>query len=144
MRTKEEMRLYQKERRLKQKTAKIRSLLNVIPQKLSFEELKNLRGTTVPIDDGFKIYFLFSGDEIVYIGQTRSLLNRISNHKNGLGLTMKKDFNSIAVIDSDRDNINYEEYCYISHYAPKYNKNHKDNNNNELTIITTCNNYNNL
>lgn len=126
---KEKMRLYQRERRKRLRgadvSAKIRMFVSPVKPKMELDEIKKLRGSSVPIDDGYKIYFLFRGDEIVYIGQTRSLLNRISAHQNGTVDTAKKEFDSIAVVSSTKESVNDDERVYIGHYAPKHNVHHK-------------------
>ena len=125
LRDKEAMRLYQQARRKRLRgfevSAKIRMFVSPVEPKMDFEKIKSLRGSSVPIDDGYKIYFLFSGDEIVYIGQTRSLLTRISAHHNGTKETVKKDFDSIAVVPSTKETVNDDERIYIGYYAPKHN-----------------------
>ncbi len=124
IRTKEEMRVYQRARRARFRNEGKpsnwkRGIIKVEP-KVTIEALKILRRDTIPLSvNGYFLYFLFAGDEVVYIGQSRSLLQRIISHKQGNG---KKEFNSIALIESTKDKINEEEYGYIKWYSPKYNK----------------------
>jgi predicted GIY-YIG superfamily endonuclease len=59
------------------------------------------------------IYFLLKDDDLIYIGKTTRLSQRLSEHKN-------KDFNSYAAINTDNDDI--YEYSLIDRYKPALNK----------------------
>lgn len=65
---------------------------------------------------GPAIYFLFCGDELVYIGQTVNLLNRVSSHFG------RKDFDHFSYIVCARDDLNSLERSAIWKYQPKLNK----------------------
>ena len=66
------------------------------------------------------IYALIKNKNIVYIGQTSSILSRLSSH-----LSSSKDFDSWAIIESfdyiDSDSFNKIEQKYISKFKPKLN-----------------------
>lgn len=127
MLSRDRMREYQRERRARlgglAKTERIRVFVDPVEPKFTLEELKQIRGRSIPIDDGVKIYFLFRGDEIVYIGQSASLLQRISTHS--FCKDNKKDFDSVAVISSDKEHVKAEERAYINYHKPEYNKTNK-------------------
>jgi predicted GIY-YIG superfamily endonuclease len=141
---KEEMRLYQQARRRRLRgetvTTVIQRFVTPVKPKMDIEEIKQLRSSAIPIDDGYKIYFLFQGDEVVYIGQTRSLLSRISAHQNGTVDTAKKDFDSISVVPSTKESVNDDERVYIGYYSPKHNKHNKRRQ--YVTEVGLCGNCN--
>tara|TARA_R110000796_G_scaffold61844_1_gene142954 strand:- start:36 stop:341 length:306 start_codon:yes stop_codon:yes gene_type:complete len=76
-----------------------------------------------PITRGhYYIYALIHKEEIVYVGQSSSLLVRIANHYNS-----KKVFDSWAIVESLGSFVSSEEFTdiersYISKLKPKYNK----------------------
>jgi len=76
-----------------------------------------------PIKRGnYYIYALIHKNEIVYVGQSTSLLNRIANHCNS-----KKVFDSWSVIESLGSFVSTEKFTdiersYVSKLKPKYNK----------------------
>jgi hypothetical protein len=127
LRTKEEARLYKQEyrKRLREQGRPVgnaqRSGLS--QPKLGIDEIRGLRSDAIPLSAvGWFIYFLFSGEQIVYVGQTRSLLPRVQVHKNGTIDSEKKDFDSIALVPSTKETINREELGYIKWFSPKYNR----------------------
>jgi predicted GIY-YIG superfamily endonuclease len=63
------------------------------------------------------VYFLLQGDEIVYIGQTVDIHNRISVH------TRKKNkkFNKVLYHEVKKKNLLIVENYLIKKYKPKYN-----------------------
>lgn len=67
------------------------------------------------------IYFLMNGDELVYIGKTTKLADRLTSHN---GDTMnKKEFDSIFFLPIEKNwELDVLERCYIEMYKPKYNK----------------------
>jgi hypothetical protein len=68
------------------------------------------------------IYFLYFGGKIVYIGETISLMQRISQHVND-GV---KEFDSFTfeVIEGSGVQRKHRESCLIRKHKPKYNKVH--------------------
>ena len=68
------------------------------------------------------IYFLINENEIVYIGKARHPYRRIPDHKyNGIS------FDSVFILNSEKDKLTEIEKQYITHYKPKYNKMHNLN-----------------
>tara|TARA_R100000231_G_scaffold139613_1_gene121630 strand:- start:239 stop:640 length:402 start_codon:yes stop_codon:yes gene_type:complete len=70
------------------------------------------------------IYALISNNEIVYIGQSTNILNRLSTH-----LSSFKEFDSWTIIENLGDfttskEVNRLEEKYIRKFLPKYNKIH--------------------
>lgn len=63
------------------------------------------------------IYFLIKQKEIVYVGQTINLLNRIKSHKK------EKDFDSYAFVEVDEYDLDEMELAYIIEFKPELNKN---------------------
>ena len=70
------------------------------------------------------IYFLFDGDEIVYVGQCKNGILRINEHSASKG----KKFDSYCYIECDKRKLNQTEFEYIVKFAPKYNKSLPPNN----------------
>ncbi len=66
------------------------------------------------------VYFLISGGEIVYVGQSTDVINRVSNHFNHS--INDKIFDSYAVVECDPALLNDLEAEYIVRFAPIYNK----------------------
>ena len=62
------------------------------------------------------IYFLYDGDKLVYIGQSKSILARIGQHMN-----TEKPFDSYALIECDEEDLDSMEAQYIRHYQPPLN-----------------------
>ena len=63
-----------------------------------------------------RVYFLINNNEIVYVGQTNMLSNRLSNHSD-------KEFDSVSFVDVDPSFIGDIEASYIAKFDPIYNKN---------------------
>src|SRR5690625_1188185 len=64
------------------------------------------------------IYFLFSGDEVVYIGQTIHLETRIRYHLKNRG----DKFDSIKYYKCDIECLDYTEFEEIIYHQPKLNQ----------------------
>jgi len=62
------------------------------------------------------VYFLFEGDDIVYIGQSRDIHQRITNHY------ATKVFDSWNYIKIKPSELDIREAEYIIEYRPIYNK----------------------
>lgn len=62
------------------------------------------------------VYFLFSNDDCVYVGQTKSGFSRISSHIN-----TKKKFNRVSFILLPTQWLNTVESFYIKTLCPQYN-----------------------
>lgn len=68
-----------------------------------------------PIDCG--VYLLFSGDEIVYVGQTiNRVVVRLFQH------VSDKSFDSFTIIPCSIDKLDFFETFLIYKFKPKYNK----------------------
>lgn len=64
----------------------------------------------------YYVYFLLKDGNVVYVGQTDNILNRIKSHQKN------KNFNNVAYITTTKDKLNYLENYYIMKYEPFYNK----------------------
>lgn len=64
------------------------------------------------------VYFLISNGDIVYIGQTRFLQNRIGDHVN----SVKMKFNSVTYFETDHYGAKVIERYLIGRLRPIYNK----------------------
>ena len=69
------------------------------------------------IDNSCGIYFLIKGTEIVYVGQSVSVLRRIETHFSN------KDFDSFSFLPCKKDMLDVVESLYIHLIEPKYNGN---------------------
>ena len=65
------------------------------------------------------IYFLYDGDELVYVGQAENVLVRLSAHRK----ETSKEFDSFSWISMPNGNLNQTKAEYISQYRPRLNKN---------------------
>lgn len=68
------------------------------------------------------VYFLFDGIELVYIGETNNLYNRIYHHLN-YGYACSIDFDRFYYLSAstDRKERRRTEEYYIEQYQPKWN-----------------------
>lgn len=83
---------------------------------VSFEEILQ---NSIPIDDGLAcgIYFLISGEEVVYVGQSKySIQSRIKSH------IKDKTFDRYYIIPCAIDELDYLETKFIAEYTPIYNR----------------------
>lgn len=62
------------------------------------------------------VYFLIEGDEIVYVGQSVNINQRL------LGHFPNKEFSRVAILPVPPDRLEDVEREYINHLAPRYNK----------------------
>ncbi len=86
----------------------------------SLEVIRDSRRPTYskPVKIGH-IYFLFDGDEIVYVGQTTHGESRIYNHRTYQNY---KDFDSFTMLECDIKDLDRIEGMWISTLQPKYNR----------------------
>lgn len=63
-----------------------------------------------------RVYFLFDGDEIVYVGSTTQFESRILSHQRS-----KKVFDKFSYIECSLEEMEFIEYRYINKFNPKYN-----------------------
>ncbi len=61
------------------------------------------------------VYFLLKDEEVIYVGQTKAGISRLSAHGD-------KDYDEIYVMYCDDSELDYLEDKYITKYKPKYNK----------------------
>jgi hypothetical protein len=80
--------------------------------------LDDLRAAAKPLDNAPAIYFLFHGDDLVYVGQSNCPAQRIANHL----LDKVKVFDRYALLPCDKLDLLRLEAYYIDHFKPKYNK----------------------
>lgn len=68
------------------------------------------------------VYFLYDGDEIVYVGKSGDIYRRIYEHSSGRAKGEKKKFDSwkYVRIDDEDERAEFEEIC-INMFRPKYN-----------------------
>lgn len=70
------------------------------------------------IDPDHQIYFLTKDDgEVVYIGKTKNIMQRLSTH-----LCKEKDFDKAYMIDIDDWTMEQVEAAFIQYARPMYNK----------------------
>jgi len=63
------------------------------------------------------VYLLYNNEDIVYVGKSNNMKNRISQHKKD------KEFNNVkCIVFKDEGLINLYEPYLIQKYKPKYNK----------------------
>lgn len=65
------------------------------------------------------IYFLFKGNDIIYIGQSVDVFSRIGQHRRA-----HVDFEYFSFVWCDKMDLNSTELNYILYYNPILNKNH--------------------
>ncbi len=64
------------------------------------------------------IYFLFKGNDIVYIGQSVDIFSRMRTHRRVI------DFDFFSFIWCEKEELNSTELNYIQFYKPILNKNY--------------------
>jgi hypothetical protein len=79
--------------------------------------IDELRVMAKPLERKCGVYFLFDGDELVYIGQTTDFDTRIAMHS----LRKTKAFDRVAFIPAEKIDVGQVEAGYIARYKPKYN-----------------------
>jgi hypothetical protein len=82
---------------------------NDVPEasgKLRFVEIGDLKISAV--------YFLFKSGEVIYIGQSTNLLNRLSSHD--------KEFDAVGYIPAPRDLLTELEGYWIAAFQPEQNR----------------------
>lgn len=68
------------------------------------------------------VYFLFDGNECVYVGSSSDIWRRIPEHLRGVGHTVKKKFDSFEIFEvEDEFQMIRLEYRLIQLLKPKYN-----------------------
>lgn len=86
--------------------------MNSVP--LSVEEII---GASIPLGTQVGIYFLIRNDEVIYVGQSIDILNRVSKHRRE-----GKVFDSYSFIECAKENLNLLESTYITALIPELNQ----------------------
>jgi hypothetical protein len=76
----------------------------------------NITKTKFSIYNGPAIYFLWSGEEIIYIGQARRLMTRLGEH------ARDKRFDSVSFVSCKVSELCHLESEAIASFRPKLNK----------------------
>jgi len=91
--------------------------------KIINKAITTYRNFDIPKEEG--IYFIFDKeDNLIYIGKSINIQNRIANHINGTNSPIKnKDevYNLSFILYQNKYNIEAIERIYIDIYKPKYN-----------------------
>ncbi|WP_257540564.1 AlpA family phage regulatory protein [Sphingobium sp. CFD-1] len=81
-----------------------------------------LREFAVPIADmmhgGTGLYFLWRGDSVVYVGQTRAGFLRIATHMSNTGMA----FDAVGFLRCPSSELDAAERAYIDRLLPEYNR----------------------
>jgi excinuclease UvrABC nuclease subunit len=97
-------------------TSKIQAML------LSLEQLQALPRD--PPTSGGSIYFLWSGESLVYVGQSNNVCERLSGHdraRRGFRTGKQIPFEWHTFILWDHLQVEDLEYAYIRQYRPTFN-----------------------
>ncbi|MDT8901154.1 GIY-YIG nuclease family protein [Anaeroselena agilis] len=68
------------------------------------------------------IYFLFKGDEVVYVGQSKHGVSRVFAHIHQSPGDYKKSFDRFTITPCEESELNNLEAFYVLKFKPKYNK----------------------
>lgn len=71
------------------------------------------------------VYFLISGGEIVYVGKSKNVLERLSSHRG-------KDFDAVATVACSADQLDLMEIAYIAALEPRLNVRIKESGSGEI------------
>jgi hypothetical protein len=81
-------------------------------------DLDSLRSRTKNVERPvIGIYFLFDGEDLVYVGQSNNVLSRVQTHA-----AKSVQFDRYAVVECQLNELNELEGKYITQYKPKLNK----------------------
>lgn len=69
------------------------------------------------------VYFLFHGNQLVYVGQSVDVISRVHNHR----VENIKKFTNFAHFECNRKMMDEIEKFYIYKFQPRYNIIHKGN-----------------
>jgi excinuclease UvrABC nuclease subunit len=75
------------------------------------------------VDPKYVVYYLYKGDDIVYIGATSRLMGRVQDHmrSNRFEKNFPKDFDRCEYEVVDKDDLKEIESRMIAKYKPIYN-----------------------
>jgi len=83
---------------------------------LTNEEIMANKQSRIPNTCG--VYFLISGDDIVYVGRSKSIHRRIREHVSD----KTKEFDSFCIMECEYYESRRLEIVYIGKFNPRYNK----------------------
>jgi hypothetical protein len=89
-----------------------------LPAVLSIDDLRKL-SRHIPVRQGGGVYFLWSGDELLYIGQTALFGRRIGDHEYQRRIPF--EWTTFIVCPDQGARVELEE-TYIRLYRPPYNR----------------------
>lgn len=75
-----------------------------------------------PFERQAGVYFLFDGDELVYVGQSNHVPARLLDHELGVHGNPEKRWNRVAVLRFPADTLDEKERMFIARLRPKYNR----------------------
>jgi excinuclease UvrABC nuclease subunit len=94
----------------------------VIFEMMDFDELKSIRKEPKKPSG---IYFLWSGDEIIYVGQSVNVYTRVDNHVNQNNLSNRlltaEDITHVSIISCEETHLDVTEALYINKFKPRCN-----------------------
>lgn len=79
---------------------------------------RQINNRAIPIKAVIGIYFLLSGSEVIYIGQSINLIERIGNHLRNSNMS----FDSYSFVEANESDLNELELKYIKKYRPRMNQ----------------------
>lgn len=74
---------------------------------------------------GSGVYFLFQGDELVYVGKSKDVSTVVARHRSRTvvyGVSTFKRFNRMFVKRCSQRRLDEVERACITHFRPKYNR----------------------
>lgn len=92
---------------------------------LSLDGLRALPSDTGDLIDVCAVYFLWRGDELLYVGQSACLENRIFSHerrRDGYQAGVQIPFDRFTFLQTGKEAIDATETTYIQAYWPQYNR----------------------
>lgn len=78
---------------------------------------EEIASTALPAEECAGIYFLVRGNKVVYVGQSTNVYKRLGDHFSD----KYKNFDRIAIIHCDVNELNYWESRYIKAMRPEHN-----------------------
>lgn len=96
--------------------------------KLTFEvmELEQIREIRKEYAKPSGIYFLWSGDDLIYVGKSVNVHSRLDSHINGPSnntnrVLMKSEITHVSIIPCSVDDLDVTEAIYINKFKPRCN-----------------------
>lgn len=94
------------------------------PIEMGLEDPTEIRSRASRIEKVSGVYFLFDGDELVYVGESGDIYGRVQSHR-AVAQTGGKKFDHAAFMEYPAEQRKKVEASYIRKYRPKYNFVHK-------------------